>query len=173
MIDPELKPFLLAASQLWPAPDMPEWVLPTLIRFAQVIAGASAKAMPQDRREDDKLIKHLRAVENELWIYGHMNERGWLDDDEAEALEYLSQGVPKMIEFLEDLRNAGPHDGRIDSRRDICATICAGIWRARVGEVQPHSHHLWQGCDLYWRACGHQPIACVDSWQDFLVRVGK
>lgn len=172
MIDPELKPFIHVARQLWRDPSpLPEWVLPTLIRFAQVIAGPSVKLTPQDRRDDDKLIKHLRAVENELWIYEHLGERGFLEDDEADAFDHLGQGVSGAIEFIEELRNVGPHDARIDTRRDLCATVCAGVWRACVGKVQPHSHHLWKACDGYWRACGHHPVACVDTWQDFLLRV--
>jgi hypothetical protein len=73
LIPDELKPFYVAANKLWPVPPpMPEWVLPTLIRFAQAIAGQSYKLTRQDKREDDKLIEHLKAVENELWIFEHL-----------------------------------------------------------------------------------------------------
>jgi hypothetical protein len=66
------KDFAKATLLLWPVPPIPEWVLPTLIRFAPVIAGPGYKLTPQDKRDDDKLIKHLQAVEKELWIYEHL-----------------------------------------------------------------------------------------------------
>jgi hypothetical protein len=168
-----IEPFLIVADQLWPVaePPCPTWVVPTLLRFSEVVARPGLKSTPQDKRGDDKLIAHLHAVENELWIFGHLAEQGWLDNEEYNAVENLSQGIWPVIEFLEELRDARPHDARIDQRRTICATACASVWRAWKGKVEPHSTKLWKGCDLYWQACGHKPVSCVDSWKDYLLRV--
>ena len=64
-----------------------------------------------------------------------------------------------------------------DSRRLVCAAVCAEVWHLQRGEVQPFSATLQEACEEYWQCCGNDETGdakgSIRTWERCLREVGK
>jgi hypothetical protein len=51
-------------------------------------------------------------------------------------------------------------------QRKTCVAIVAEAWRIVHGEPEPENSKLWEACNAYWQACGHEYQGSdADTWR--------
>jgi hypothetical protein len=127
----------------------PEWVIPVLEHFADLVGA------PRD--DDDtierKLLRSAEYLDRYLPMHVMIAER--VGDEIPDCIETILPHLQDLIPFLAaNLLDKGEGS----PNRRLCAAVCAEIWRTLHGAIQPHSLYLQKACDEYWRACGQEPI---------------
>jgi hypothetical protein len=139
-----------------------------LQQYADVIATTDEKPAKADKQELETLIFCARNLMIGL-DYEFATAELMHDEEGAEKLDELLSGVSAVLEYFKEQRPPQRHGGPTPNRsREICAGVCAAIWRERVGKVEPISTYLWKACEAYWRACNRQPTPSEDSWEHYL-----
>lgn len=144
-------PFV-ATARLIAKDSTPEWLTLGLAHFSEIIAeeptlSDDARRLSIKRMDDaaDCLIKWLPT-------FHHL---ALLDcpDDVAGAL----QALPRVKSFLAKAMNTSCAGGlRPGVRRQTCAAVVVEAWRIAHGEPEPEGLRLWEACNEYWKACGHE-----------------
>ena len=165
----EPRPLLEKVAERLAEGKPPEWLADYLERFARLIG------YPVVPPEDPDLPRALAAIDlldNEIKIYATIEEEFGLEV--PDCVDAASTALASLREFFEEqlqlppTRKGGP---RPDSRRQLCALVCASAWRRLNGEMQPHSRWLQEACEDYWQACGHPETSIngnIKNWERFL-----
>ena len=165
----EPRPLLEKVAERLAKGKPPEWLADYLERFARLIG------YPVVPPEDPDLPRALAAIDlldNEIKIYATIEEEFGLEV--PDCVDAASTALTSLREFFEEqlqlrpTRKGGP---RPDSRRQLCALVCASAWRRLNGEMQPRSRWLQEACEDYWQACGHPETSIngnIKNWERFL-----
>jgi hypothetical protein len=140
--------FSAVARLLARVDNPPEWITTILARYGELVA------VPDFDDSDAVTLNLLRDAEYlNRWLPMCVEAYARVDLDVPECIDTILAHLPDLLILLaEDL----PHKG--DSRRRVCAALCAEIWRNLHGAIEPHSVYLQKACDEYWRQCGQEPI---------------
>jgi hypothetical protein len=146
----------------------PEWLVPILRRFSRLIG--YRKITNRDEIEVKQMLAAAKELEKLLPIYVDVEEQfGFQNPD---CIETVLIALPELIEYLENQLQPGRKGGPIpDSRRRLCASVCAEVWRRQCGEVQPFSPKLWEACEEYWQTCGNPETSTegrLKNWEPYL-----
>ena len=166
----EPRPLLEKVAERLAKGKPPEWLADYVERFARLIG------YPVVPPEDPDLPRALAAIDlldNEIKIYATIEEEFGLEV--PDSVDAASTALTSLREFFEEqlqLRPTRKGWPRPDSRRQLCALVCASAWRRLYGEMQPHSRWLQEACEDYWQACGHPETSIngnIKNWERFLV----
>jgi hypothetical protein len=157
-------PFV-ATARLVANGSAPEWLMLGLAHFSEIIA---EEPIPSDEaRRLSQTIKRMHDAADYLikWLPTFYHT-ALLDfpDDVAVALRAL----PRVKRFLAKVMNTPSRAGepRPDVRRQTCAGVVVEAWRIVHGEPEPESPKLWEACNAYWQACGHEYQGNdTDTWE--------
>ena len=166
MRSPTASPFL-SAARLIAKGEPPDWLIPALEHFSPLVG---YPRNPGDEAEDQAMIEAARNLEQHLATFAGGEEKFGLAVPACVHTVLIE--LPELIEFLESqlrpVRKGGPTP---DSRRKVCAGVCAELWRREHGEMQPFSVKLWEACEEYWQACGNHETSGsgrLKNWEPFL-----
>jgi hypothetical protein len=143
----------------------PEWLTLGLAHFSDIIA---EEPIPSDEaRRLSQTIKRMHDAADYLikWI-PTFNHTALLDfpDEAAAALRAL----PRVKRFLANAtpsRAGGPSP---NVRRHTCAAVVVEAWRIVHGEPEPEGLKLWEACNEYWKACGHEYYqVSTETWRRY------
>jgi hypothetical protein len=142
-----------------------EWLTLGLAHFSEFIA---EEPIPSDEKARlMQMIGRMHAAADYLikWIPS-LYHTALLDfpDDVAVAL----QALPRVKRVLAKAMNAPTRAGglRPNVQRTTCAAVVVEAWRIVHGEPEPESPKLWEACNAYWLACGHEHQGSdTDMWQ--------
>jgi hypothetical protein len=85
-------------------------------------------------------------------------------DDVAVALAVLPKIKQRLAKAMNAPKRAGGQKPNV--RRKACAAVVVEAWRIARGKPEPDSRNLWDACDEYWQACGHEPRGQIgQNWQ--------
>jgi hypothetical protein len=126
----------------------PDWLIPVLARFGEFIS------FPLDDDDDTierELFRSAEYLHRMLPMY--VEAYAITDAEPPECISTVLLHLPDLLVFLaKELLHKG------DTKRRVCAAVCAETWRILHGAIEPHSTYLQRACDEYWRACGQEPI---------------
>ena len=147
----------------------PEWLIPDLELLSPIVRYPRT-ASARDEAYDQAMIEAAQKLEQHLRTIVIAEEEFGLGV--TDCVETALIVLPELIEFLESQlrppRAGGPTP---DSRKKVCAGVCADCWQRLHGEIQPHSLKLWKACEAYWQACGHPAISAnnlLKHWERYL-----
>ena len=141
--------FAYIARLLANGDDLPDWLIPTLASFGELVGAPPIN----DNTIERNLLCSAEYLDRYLPMHIMIAER--VGDETPDCIASILPHLQDLIPFLAaDLLDKGEGS----SNRRVCAAICAEIWRVLHGAIQPHSFHLQRACDEYWRACGQDPI---------------
>ena len=122
-----------------------------------------------DDQDDRDMLLAARILEEKLPYYVQDN----LGLPTRDYVDAVLIALPQLIEFLEaQVRPPRKGNRPPDSRRRLCAAVCAEAWRYYRGETEPYSPHLQAACEAYWQRCGHPETSKtgrLKNWEPFLV----
>jgi hypothetical protein len=149
----------------------PNWLPRVLAHYRPLIR---ARKPTKDDDADDKLwLDAARVLERGLREYSLAEDATGLEL--PPCVNTVLGELPDLIEFLETQQRPPRNGGKApDSRRLVCAAVCAGVWHLQHGEVQPFSQTLQEACELYWQACGNRETSAtgrLKNWEPFLREV--
>ena len=152
--------------------DPPDWLPRVLEHYSPLIGAAN----PDDRKDDKLLLDAARVLENGLRTYSIAEDRFGLRC--PECVDTVLGALPELIEYLETQIRPPQKGGKLpDSRRLVCAAVCAEVWRLQRGEVQPFSATLQDACEEYWQCCGNTETGdakgSIRNWERCLREVSK
>jgi hypothetical protein len=144
----------------------PDWVINRLREKAELI-GYHTKPDGDDSIER-LLFESAKHLQELLQLYPRAAKLA--GEDYPDCIDDIDRHLEELIQFLApqvELPRRGP---KRDSRRHLCAAVCAAIWEELHGVAQPHSPKLWEACEAYWLACDHpeNPSGHIKNWEDFL-----
>lgn len=170
---PKASPFTNVAHILANGKPLPKWLIQDLERESPLIA--CRKSVPGDEDEDRALLAAVKDLERRLMWEVHVHdiiEKKWPGLPAPMILDETMNKLTELAQYLEDQLRPPRKGGQTpDSRRRVCAGVCADAWRRLHGEVQPFSVRLWQACEEYWQACGHPETSTsgrLKNWEPFL-----
>jgi hypothetical protein len=116
------------------------------------LVGFPRRLTMDDNKDDEHLLLAARILDEKLPYY----VQDHLGLPTPEYVDAILIALPELIEFLEAQVRPPQKGGQPpDSRRRICAAVCAEAWRHYHGEAQPFSSRLQEACEAYWQSCGH------------------
>jgi hypothetical protein len=161
------KPFTDVAMLLVNGND-PKRLAIALASYARLIG---VRRLTKDDDKDDRdMLTAARILEEKLPYY----DQDYLGLRTPDYIHAVLIALPELIEFLEAQVRHPREGGRLpDSRRRICAAVCAEAWRHyHHGQVQPFSSKLQEACEVYWQSCGHpetgEANGSIRNWERFL-----
>ena len=171
---PKASPFTNVAHVLANGKPLPEWLIRELEQTSEIV-GNPRKAGPADEDDDKALLAAVKDLERRLVWEVHVHElieKKWPWLPAPMIFDETANKLFELAQYLESQRRPPRKGGQTpDSRRRVCAGVCAEAWRRLHGEVQPFSVRLWQACEEYWQACGHPETSTssrLKNWEPFL-----
>jgi len=126
-----------------------------------------------DDKDDRDMLTAARILEEKLPYY----DQDHLGLPTPDYIHAVLIALPELIEFLEAQVRPRQKGGQLpDSRRKVCAAVCAEAWRHyHHGEAQPFSSKLQEACEVYWQSCGNpetgEANGSIRNWERVLVDV--
>jgi hypothetical protein len=149
----------------------PEWLAEWLQRHAPLISHGRIDPSDEDRALQ-RALDAIDVLDGELSFYATIGEV--LGFEVPDCVDAASTALTELRYFFEGQRRPARKGGRHpDSRRRLCALVCANAWRRIHGDAHPYSGHLQEACEAYWQACGQPETPTTEflkSWQRQLVR---
>jgi hypothetical protein len=152
----------------------PEWLIPELEQNSSLIS-YHRKAERGDEDEDRTLLAAVKALEQRLVWEVHVHdviEKKWPRLQAPYILDETATKLFELAEYLESQlrppRGGGPTP---DSRKRVCAGVCADAWHRLHGVIQPYSPKLQAACEEYWQTCGHPRTSTtgrLKNWEPLL-----
>jgi hypothetical protein len=134
----------------------PGWLMDGLAQFSELIGA--------DRVRKDDFIEQMHDAADLLikWLpaYSHMPI---LDqpNDVAVALKVLPRIRADLARLKQRRRGARPN-----VQRRVCAGVISEMWRLVHGRIEGRSLKLYEACEAYWTACGHEARgADIENWR--------
>ena len=121
-----------------------------------------------DDQDDRDMLLAARILEEKLpyYVQDHL---GLPTRDYVDA---VLTALPELIEFLQAQVRPPQKGGRPpDSRRRLCAAVCAEAWHHYHGKIEPFSPKLQAACEAYWQCCDHPETSKtgrLKNWEEFL-----
>jgi hypothetical protein len=157
------------ATKIANGKPQPEWLVDLLRRFAWNVG----QERVDPRAYDDAVLEAIRAIDvldREIYFEATIVEAFGFELDDR--VDVASTALTELRDFFEEQRRPSRNGGPTpDSRRWLCARVCADAWRRLHGEPQPYSQHLQEACEEYWQACGHpaSDTGNIKKWERYLV----
>jgi hypothetical protein len=150
-----------AAKQIAGVDDPPDWLLAALVLFSRTVGGDRVtgedekqinETLWRARRNIDQLVGFLKKFLPDLTSL--LNEKLALDI--LLALEVL----PRIAAAIPQLPPQPHRDGgqRRDQRPRICAGLVVDGWRIVRGSEPAAGKEVYEACQTYWEACGHDKV---------------
>jgi hypothetical protein len=158
------RPFV-ATARLIADGSAPEWLRLSLAHFSELIA---EEPIPSDERARlMQMISRMHGAVDYLikWLPSFYHT-ALLDfpDDVAVSLQALARIKRALAKAVNT--PSRPGELRPNVQRKTCAAVVVEAWRIVHGEPEPESPKLWQACNAYWQACGHECQGSdADMWQ--------
>jgi hypothetical protein len=162
----DAKPTLESVAALLAKGPPPDWLLPHLRQWAEIIGNPT--------QADDEVERKLYAAAKYLqdWLPMYAMAADKLGVEYPLCIDYTTTALEELVPFLASEVDQ-PTDGpKPDRKRRLCAAVCLEVWRKLRGSVQPYSPNLWAACEAYWQACGHDQTSTtgrLKNWEPFLV----
>jgi hypothetical protein len=156
--------FLKVATMLANGND-PERLAVVLASWARPIG----RQRVDDDEDDRAMLMAARILEEKLPYYVTDHLPGLSTPD---YIDQVLDALPELIEFLK-AQVRPPREGNRppDSRRRVCAAVCAEAWHHYHGEAQPFSSKLQEACEVYWQRCGNPETGdsgSIRNWERHL-----
>jgi hypothetical protein len=162
-------PFASVIAKLGSNP--PDWLPRVLAHYRPLIC--ARKPSKDDDADDQRLLKAAQELERGLRIYSLAEDASGLEL--PDCVDTVLGELPDLIAFLETQLRPSRKGGKApDSRRLVCAAVCAEVWRFQHGDVQPFSQKLQAACEEYWQSCGNYETSStgrLKNWEPFLREV--